>query len=69
MGSGEHVKKTCPVCAAPGDDLVFTFECTNPECQNFMPRSEQESEPQEGEPQESDSELDEYGSDWTAWSD
>jgi hypothetical protein len=28
--------KTCPVCAAPGEDLAFTFECTNPDCQNFV---------------------------------
>lgn len=28
--------KNCPICAAPGDDLVFKFECTNPDCQNFV---------------------------------
>jgi hypothetical protein len=28
--------KNCPICGAPGDDLVFKFECTNPDCQNYV---------------------------------
>ena len=38
------MQKTCPVCVAPGKDLAFTFECTNPDCQNFVmgpPESDQ----------------------------
>lgn len=27
----------CPLCAARGVDLVFKFECSNPECRNFVP--------------------------------
>jgi hypothetical protein len=29
--------RSCPVCGAPGDDLVFAFECSNPACQNYSP--------------------------------
>lgn len=60
MGTREYVKKTCPVCAAPGEDLVFKFECTNPDCQNFVKRS-QESDSQEDE---TDPDLDDSSLDW-----
>ena len=29
--------RSCLVCGAPGDDLVFKFECSNPDCQNYAP--------------------------------
>lgn len=58
------MQKRCPVCAAPGEDLVFKFECTNRECQNFAGQ-EQTSEP--GEPEEDDSE--DHWMEWMAWAD
>ena len=27
--------KRCPICGYNGEDVVFTFYCTNSECQNF----------------------------------
>jgi hypothetical protein len=36
------MSKNCPVCGASGDDLVFTFACTNPECQNFAPERQRD---------------------------
>jgi len=60
------VQKTCPVCAAPGDDLVFTFECTNPDCQNFVIRSQERDAP---ESDDNDTETDPYSTDWAVWSD
>ena len=60
------MQKSCPVCAAPGQDLVFKFECTNPECQNFVMQAPPPSEPQESD--ENDEE-DEYGQEWMGCSD
>ena len=28
--------KTCPVCGHTGNDLVFSFYCSNPICQNYV---------------------------------
>ena len=60
------MQKTCPVCAAPGEDLVFTFECTNPNCQNFVLRSQERDSP---ENDDNDTETDPYSADWAVWSD
>jgi len=50
--------KTCPVCAAPGEDLAFSFECTNPDCQNFV------MGPQERDQPECDLDQDDFGPGW-----
>jgi len=28
----------CPVCGTTGEDLIFKFYCTNPTCQNYVPK-------------------------------
>jgi hypothetical protein len=64
------VKKTCPICASPGEDLVFKFECTNPECQNYVKRSQSQSQERESkESEETGSDLDDPTLDWMISSD
>lgn len=47
-------KKLCPVCGSTGEDLVFTFECTNPACQNYARSKQSRSEAQESDVEEED---------------
>jgi hypothetical protein len=32
----------CPICGSTGDDLVFKFYCSSPECANYMPSENKE---------------------------
>ena len=33
----------CPVCGSNGEDLIFKFYCSNPNCQNYDKSLKQES--------------------------
>ena len=32
-----HNKDICKLCGSKGEDLVFSFYCTNPQCRNYHP--------------------------------
>jgi len=36
-----NVQALCPLCKEPGEDLVFSFYCSNRKCPNFVQTTEE----------------------------